>query len=517
MMSYYVRYFLAVILLAVVSLNIFMWLTRSHHNVPNIRAFFGEVNHTNIAQILQKRKLFMNKTQMINSTRLNQYANLSSLHTSNFTQLTTDITLARKDILHQYDVKRKFTALSFPARAINESNGDYFLKSTSVEGVRLIGLYISSFHQKNSIRTLDDIELVRWERDRIFPFYVDRSMCSRIMLTPQREDRQSYCEHHSQLHRVGTPEIHVSAGDFSRHFSYYSRVSIHIITDGVVQRDGHVQTRGVQFIPSMCTHHTYTIRRQIARYSRYKLFDEVLTIAQWWGQAYFPFQIEALPRIIPYIQFLKDNPSIKIHVPAAALSRIGRHFEMLGLDSSRLVMGNIRSRVVYLPQGGECGVNTNPLLIQQLSNIYLSYMDTHYQPITKRAVVLIQRTKSRQLRQHAEIQNFLWQKAKEAGFDFVIFSDLHLPSFEDTQQLFRRATLVVGPHGAGLSNLMWTPPPAVVVEVLCAEMEPVVCYPYLSQNLGHRHFGIKATRGCEGGMDVDMTNVKRIVEFAMMA
>ena len=49
--------------------------------------------------------------------------------------------------------------------------------------------------------------------------------------------------------------------------------------------------------------------------------------------------------------------------------------------------------------------------------------------------------------------------AQEYGLKFVIFSDADgYWSIEDTVRLFDRALMVVGPHGAGLSNLIYSRP-----------------------------------------------------------
>ena len=73
-----------------------------------------------------------------------------------------------------------------------------------------------------------------------------------------------------------------------------------------------------------------------------------------------------------------------------------------------------------------------------------------------------------------------------------------------------RAILVVGPHGAGLSNLLFTPPGATVVEVIC---RPIACYYNTMQVLGHAYVGLKSSSNtkCEG-MAIHLEYFEKLVK-----
>ena len=57
-------------------------------------------------------------------------------------------------------------------------------------------------------------------------------------------------------------------------------------------------------------------------------------------------------------------------------------------------------------------------------------------------------------------------------------------------QIFGRALMVVAPHGAGLSNLIFCQPGTYVIEALCSDNP--LCYLWTAQILGHRWHGIMA-------------------------
>ena len=58
-------------------------------------------------------------------------------------------------------------------------------------------------------------------------------------------------------------------------------------------------------------------------------------------------------------------------------------------------------------------------------------------------------------------------------------------------KLFNQAAIIVAPHGAGLVNAVFSQPSTVIIEVLCAHQDSVLCYPYLMRNLGHIYYGLR--------------------------
>jgi capsular polysaccharide biosynthesis protein len=57
-------------------------------------------------------------------------------------------------------------------------------------------------------------------------------------------------------------------------------------------------------------------------------------------------------------------------------------------------------------------------------------------------------------------------------------------TFEEQVRLFRNAEVVVGPHGAGFTNLIYSKPGTRVVEIMAKGYERR-CYWTLSAELGH--------------------------------
>ena len=77
------------------------------------------------------------------------------------------------------------------------------------------------------------------------------------------------------------------------------------------------------------------------------------------------------------------------------------------------------------------------------------------------------------------------------GFEIVAPGTL---SFRDQAALFAQAEIIAGPHGAGLTNILFAPPGADVIEISPAD-KITIAYPMLAKCAGHRFTGIIGTRG----------------------
>ena len=77
--------------------------------------------------------------------------------------------------------------------------------------------------------------------------------------------------------------------------------------------------------------------------------------------------------------------------------------------------------------------------------------------------------------------------------------------------MFYNAVLIVAPHGAGLSNIIYSRPGTYIIEVLCKD-EPNFCFRGLTQKQGMHYYGIPSTTNC-GPMEVDMPSMIEAMEF----
>ena len=177
----------------------------------------------------------------------------------------------------------------------------------------------------------------------------------------------------------------------------------------------------------------------------------------WFPKNYFHQLIQMLPRLALYVPFLQMNPHIYIHVYKINIIT-QQVISSLGLNNP-LISGNIKADMVYSPQGSGCDLN--PFSVQFMSELLHSHIrskllkPTH--KIHGRTVLFIER-KKRKLKQQAEILHKLQSLCDRHDYSLVIFQDDPSPSIAETMEMFHQAALVVGSHGAGLANLLFSNP-----------------------------------------------------------
>ena len=169
-------------------------------------------------------------------------------------------------------------------------------------------------------------------------------------------------------------------------------------------------------------------------------------------------------------------------------------FRSLGLDPSRMVKGTRRAKILYMPPASTCGRSiafNGHLLSLQFRNA----IQTPPQP--RNSIVVIKRTKStRRFKNHDQICQMLQRVVQGTDIKVEIFSDKKLPTFQQSMAIFNRAFMVIGPHGAGETNLFFSEEGTVNLECLCIRRAVNLCYRNLMRVLGHRYYGLYPVTNC---------------------
>ena len=279
---------------------------------------------------------------------------------------------------------------------------------------------------------------------------------------------------------------------------------VHAILNGVITGLGDVISGDLKLVPYSCSQDLDP--RQPTNYINTPLYDEVFVITQYWAESFFHKMLESFPRISPYLTFLQKHPNIKIHVRETG-GYTKQTLEFLSFNSSRFVTDVCRAKIVYLPQATPCGF-VQAQSAQYLSFLYRRKIKETYPDLSRRNIVLIKRSGTRRLTHHADIQTALENLATEFNLTFKLFSDSPVPGFDDAMQIFNGAVLVVGPHGAGLSNVIYSLPGTYVIEGVCNPPHVNMCFQWSAHVLGHHYHGIPSRRGCESVIDIDPNEVE---------
>ena len=279
---------------------------------------------------------------------------------------------------------------------------------------------------------------------------------------------------------------------------------VHVIYNGIVDPFGDVRTDSLTITPQRCR-----LWWDYGHKAANSTYEEVFVLSQFWGEYFFHSAIENIPRIAPYLPFLRNHPSIQIHHRDMSSALLG----LLDIPDlhARQVSGLVRGRVVYLPAGTPCG--RAPLFTTQLTSLYLQHRASSVSPPRPRnLIVLIQRSYKRFFKHHSHILEMLQDEARAHDLETRVFQDNPLPDVRSTMEMFHRAVMVVAPHGAGEANLLFSRPGTVVIEALCYDSShrTNLCFRDLSQVLGLRHHVLIYPHQC---MEVTAQQIREPVRF----
>ena len=285
---------------------------------------------------------------------------------------------------------------------------------------------------------------------------------------------------------------------------------MHLVKDAKVSAHGDIIT-GKSYISIIrCKK---SIRSRFTKSS--KIYKKVFTISQYWGDGYFHFINEDLPRIVFAIPFLLDNKDIKVHV-ASTSKFVLAYLADLGIDKSRIVSGAIQAKTAYVPGGSVCG--QAPIIPV---NILSMFLRAKVKEKEKRdLIVLIRRSSKRWFSNHDSILKMLTSTSNDFGLAVKVFGDRPPPTFHETREMFNRAIVVVAPHGAGLSNIIFSEPGICVIEGLCYDGSHKInhCYKHLAQVLGHIYHGVVPAKQCMQMKPEDLApSVDRCLNHIMAA
>ena len=269
---------------------------------------------------------------------------------------------------------------------------------------------------------------------------------------------------------------------------------VHVISGGVVTDKGEVYTADhkvqIASLGWVTTDHPF---RQPPKRSA-RVYDEVFILSQYFRGAIFHWMIEEFPRLFRMLPFLVKHPNIWIHV-SRKTQLICAMLAGVGINANRILSGNVNARMVYLPtstyQGRGSVINTNFMASHLRAQLGTSAQDS---------IVLIKRSHSKRwFNHHDAILKMLKRVANEFGLRVMVFSDSPVPKLDVTKHLFHDAVAVVGPHGAGFANLIYSRPGTCVVEALCyrsRDKRYELCFRHLAHILGHLYHGITKDFQC---------------------
>ena len=252
---------------------------------------------------------------------------------------------------------------------------------------------------------------------------------------------------------------------------------------------------------------------------------------------HYHFLIEMMPRLAAFVPFLKANPRIYIHTRQESLTVMPVVLKVFGLLNP-VTYGFVQANTIYVPHGGGC-LNAHFSSIQLTAVAFRKYIRRNLlstgpmpgfksqpvivhvpNPLATPPLVLLMKRHYRRLNNHDAVVRMLDSYKPTKSFELVIFDDTQLPSMEQTMALFHRAVLVLGPHGAGFSNILYSLPGTVVIDIQCCCYYMRTCYKNLALKLGMRYYAMATATGkaqsrkCEyEGVQADMEELGHVLDY----
>jgi capsular polysaccharide biosynthesis protein len=221
----------------------------------------------------------------------------------------------------------------------------------------------------------------------------------------------------------------------------------------------------------------------------------------YWGDSYYHWICDVLCRLHDVLHRLP--PEVRFIVPSVMEPWKWRSLELIGVPPDRCVQraDGRALRIERLFHAGPVAMTGDhePDALRWIRDrIWNGVLGGAPAANRRRRLYLTRRGgRARAVTNEAELQPALSAR----GFEMVRADRL---SFDEQVRLFADAAVVVAPHGAALTNLLWSPPGVRILELF----EPGTlrrCYWSLAHHLGHSyHCGI-ATPAANPGGEANMT------------
>lgn len=251
----------------------------------------------------------------------------------------------------------------------------------------------------------------------------------------------------------------------------------------------------------------------------------LVVLTQQWPGAYYHDVVEALSRLTHLKKEnpdIFDDPSTLFHIPND--EKLHQWAQLLGINTtwanSRLVWGCWSAETLVYPPSNPC-FNPDEEAVQGMQEALQTSIEGMHAAslssmasldvLSKPSALVVERSKTRVV----ENQDQIIEALKNVGFEVQIFNDQTLPDVPEQCSMFNQVDLIIGPHGAGFTNLICAKPQSWLIEFQQEPHQP--CYETLSGKLAMHYIGIQTGMGHEANTTVDVQQVEDLAQQAMQS
>jgi capsular polysaccharide biosynthesis protein len=226
------------------------------------------------------------------------------------------------------------------------------------------------------------------------------------------------------------------------------------------------------FTDAIFTSHQVTYPYQTIRKTRNVIGRiSVIDAQTQWGNTYYHFLTEVLPSVL----FIKTNNPVCVYYSPFVVP----FMQWFGVTNNIIFdMPAYRKESIDQPYI-ECG-NPSPEKIETLRkniNEKVSYSSSV-------GILIYREEPLRKILNNDDTLQMLKQKYPD--LEWIVFNKLPV---QETIQLFSKAKVIAGPHGAGFTNMLFSQNGTTIIEFMSLEA-PNICYWHLSEILQNKYYMI---------------------------
>ena len=297
----------------------------------------------------------------------------------------------------------------------------------------------------------------------------------------------------------------VARQEFETHYAVLVRPQSLVVIEKAVVRDsvgfvelpdGKVCYEGNWWMPYLQNHPVYQ-RRFLKK--RRQLAGNVYSLLCLWSAEFYHWFHDVLPRLEMALPHLPRD--IKFLINEKPKEWQLHSLQAYGISPSQLEIQpagvhTTAGRLWFATPVGHASLGSGRLIRQVAGRLNRFWGITTAGCARRRIYISRRKAAMRRVVNEVEVEPIL----KEQGFEIVMCEEL---SLREQAGLFAEANVICGPHGAGLTNMIYAQNKRVQIWELTASRQTVPCYLVLSRQLGcefRRPGGVEPADGMEGDM-----------------
>jgi len=281
--------------------------------------------------------------------------------------------------------------------------------------------------------------------------------------------------------------------EFERHYEVLKRPQTLVLlenasvrdTMGVIELpDGRICYEGNWWLPYLQAQSAY--RRRVF-FRRRRLKGNCYSLLSLWGMEYYHWFHDVLPRLETALTHLPSDTRFLINESPRAyqiesLKAFGIHPKQLELQGPGV--RTTVERLWFATPVGHSSLGSGEIICRVARRIMKYFLNGESNSCPRNIYISRRNASTRRVVNELNIVPLL----QERGFDCNVLEDL---TWIEQVRLFSNAKAIMGPHGAGLMNMMFARKNALIWEV-SAMKRTVPCYVVLAGQLAHRFQRIAA-------------------------